>query len=42
MLGGPDRQTLFIMAAEYPPAAPDKRTGQVVTVQAPAPGVGWP
>jgi sugar lactone lactonase YvrE len=28
-LGGPDRRTLFIMAAEYPPAAPDKRTGQI-------------
>lgn len=44
-LGGPDRQTLFIMAAEYPPAAGmagGERTGQVITVQAPAPGVGWP
>jgi sugar lactone lactonase YvrE len=40
-LGGPDRQTLFIMAAEYPPAG-GERTGQVITVQAPAPGVGWP
>jgi sugar lactone lactonase YvrE len=44
-LGGPDRRTLFMMAAEFAGgasmagAAP---TGQVLTVQAPAPGAGWP
>lgn len=45
MLGGADRRTLFLMAAEYPPASwgPDAaRTGQVLTFQAPAPGAGWP
>ena len=44
-LGGRDRRTLFLMAAEYPPAnwGPEAaRTGQVLTAQAPAPGVGWP
>ncbi|MEQ7127198.1 SMP-30/gluconolactonase/LRE family protein [Actinopolymorpha sp. B11F2] len=44
MLGGPDRRTLFIMAAEWNPEAPfgGPRTGQVLTVPAPAAGVGWP
>jgi sugar lactone lactonase YvrE len=44
MLGGPDRRTLFIMAAEWNPANPfgGPRTGQVLAVPAPAPGVGWP
>lgn len=45
MLGGEDRRTLFLMAAEYPPATwgPDAaRTGQVLTIEAPAPGAGWP
>ena len=44
MLGGPDRRTLFIMAAEWNPENPfgGPRTGQVLTVPAPAPGVGWP
>ncbi len=45
MLGGVDRRTLFLMAAEYPPASwgPEAaRTGQVLTVETPAPGVGWP
>jgi sugar lactone lactonase YvrE len=44
MLGGPDRSTLFIMAAEWNPANPfgGPRTGQVLTAPAPAPGVGWP
>ena len=45
MLGGVDRRTLFLMAAEYPPASfgPEgARTGQVRTVQVPVPGVGWP
>ena len=44
-LGGPDRRTLFMMAAELPSeddGADENRTGQVLTVQAPAPGVGWP
>ena len=46
-LGGPDRMTLFLLAAEW--RGTDQvadvvaaRTGQVLTVPAPAPGVGWP
>jgi sugar lactone lactonase YvrE len=45
MLGGADRRTLFMMAAEWRgPAsmAEGQRTGQVLSVQAPAAGVGWP
>jgi sugar lactone lactonase YvrE len=45
VLGGPERRTLFVMTAEYPPSGggPDApRTGQIVAVPAPAPGVGWP
>jgi sugar lactone lactonase YvrE len=45
MLGGGDRRTLFLMAAEYPPTSwgPDaKRSGQILAVQVPVPGVGWP
>jgi sugar lactone lactonase YvrE len=45
MLGGTERKTLFLLAAEYPPVSslPDApRTGQVLTMQAPAPGAGWP
>jgi sugar lactone lactonase YvrE len=45
MLGGVDKSTLFMMAAEWRgPAhmADGARTGQVLTVQAPAPGAGWP
>jgi sugar lactone lactonase YvrE len=45
MLGGTERKTLFLLAAEYPPASwgPDApRTGQVLTMQAPAAGAGWP
>jgi sugar lactone lactonase YvrE len=46
VLGGQDRQTLYIVAAEFSGAAsmaPDApRTGQVVAVAAPAPGAGWP
>jgi sugar lactone lactonase YvrE len=40
-LGGADNRTLFLMANEMPPnfAA---RAGQVLTVEAPAPSVGWP
>jgi sugar lactone lactonase YvrE len=44
-LGGPGRETLFMMAQEW--RGPENmfegpRTGQVLTAQAPAPGVGWP
>lgn len=44
MLGGPDGRTLFVMAAEWNPGDPfgGPRTGQVLAVPAPAPGVGWP
>lgn len=42
-LGGADRRTLFLTAARWSDSAgPDDRTGQVLTVPAPAPGVGWP
>lgn len=43
-LGGADRRTLFMMAAEFSTAAGmvGTRTGQVLTVEAPAPGAGWP
>jgi sugar lactone lactonase YvrE len=43
-LGGDDRRTLFMMAAEFTStsAMSGQRTGQVLTVPAPAPGVGWP
>ncbi|MCW2632854.1 MAG: gluconolaconase [Pseudonocardia sp.] len=45
MLGGQDRTTLFIMAAQWRGAehmTGESRTGQVLTVAAPAPGAGWP
>src|ERR1700753_3597407 len=45
MLGGADRKTLLLVATEWRgPAglADGQRTGQLLTVQAPAPGVGWP
>ena len=45
VLGGPDKRTLFIMAAEWHGFAKMMEglgTGQVLTVEAPAPGVGWP
>jgi sugar lactone lactonase YvrE len=45
MLGGPDRKTLFIMAAEFPPASwgPDApRTGLVKAVDVDVAGAGWP
>ena len=45
MLGGVDRQTLFIVAAQwrgFEHMVSDARTGQVLSVEAPAPGVGWP
>jgi sugar lactone lactonase YvrE len=47
MLGGPDRRTLFMLAADWrgPENVDDvvaARTGQVLVADAPAPGVGWP
>jgi sugar lactone lactonase YvrE len=47
MLGGPDGRTLFLLAAEWRgieavDAATASRTGQVLTVRAPAPRAGWP
>jgi sugar lactone lactonase YvrE len=45
MLGGADRRTLFMIANEWggpTNMADGARTGQVLTAQAPAPGVGWP
>jgi sugar lactone lactonase YvrE len=44
-LGGPDGDTLFMMATEW--RGPENmfvepRTGQVLTAQAPAPRAGWP
>ncbi|MGZ4591165.1 MAG: SMP-30/gluconolactonase/LRE family protein [Actinomycetes bacterium] len=45
MLGGVDDATLFMMAAQWlgpANAADGARTGQVLTVGAPAPGAGWP
>ena len=44
-LGGQDRATLFMLAANYPPTSSGpnaERTGQVLTIQAPAPRAGWP
>jgi sugar lactone lactonase YvrE len=43
-LGGADGRTLFITAAEWsgPDGIDGPRTGQVLTVAAPAPGAGWP
>ena len=44
MLGGENRQTLLMMAATFSnsASASGARTGQVLTVEAPAPGAGWP
>ena len=44
MLGGVDKQTLFLMANAWPAnmAGDGVRTGQVLTIEAPAPGAGWP
>ncbi len=44
-LGGADRSTLFMMATEW--RGPENMfqgppTGQVLSIHAPAPGVGWP
>jgi sugar lactone lactonase YvrE len=41
MLGGAAKRTLFMVAAEWPMDG-RARTGQVLTVEAPASGVGWP
>src|SRR5438132_1452443 len=43
-LGGADRSTLFMMATEWrgPENMLQGHTGQVLSVAAPAPGVGWP
>ena len=44
-LGGADRRTLFMMATEWrgpEHMLQDPRTGQVLSIEAPAPGVGWP
>jgi sugar lactone lactonase YvrE len=45
MLGGADRRTLFLMANEWggpESTAGGQRTGPVLTVEAPAPGIGRP
>jgi sugar lactone lactonase YvrE len=46
MLGGADRKTLFMVATEWKGAEENmtdgSRTGQILTVQAPAPHAGWP
>jgi len=45
MLGGADGRTLFVTAAEwrgFEHMFDDARTGQVLSIRAPAPGVGWP
>src|SRR5213592_940600 len=46
MLGGPERKTLFIVATEWKGAEENmtdgSRTGQILTIQAPAPHAGWP
>ncbi|HEU4945574.1 MAG TPA: SMP-30/gluconolactonase/LRE family protein [Kribbella sp.] len=45
MLGGPDRSTLFMLAAEwrgFEHMFDEARTGQVLIAEAPAPGIGYP
>jgi sugar lactone lactonase YvrE len=46
MLGGPERRTLFMLTADWRGTEGEDvitaRTGQVLVVEAPAPGVGWP
>jgi sugar lactone lactonase YvrE len=47
MLGGPDRRTLFMVVADWrgPESIDDvvaARTGQVLVVDVPVPGAGWP
>ncbi len=41
-LGGADRRTLFLMAAQFPTPTDGTRTGQVLTGEVAAPGAGWP
>jgi sugar lactone lactonase YvrE len=44
-LGGPERRTLFMVATEWKGAEEifaEPRTGQLLAVEARAPGVGWP
>jgi sugar lactone lactonase YvrE len=44
-LGGPDRKTLFMLANDWrgPQSMADgERTGLVLSVEVPVPGVGWP
>jgi sugar lactone lactonase YvrE len=44
MLGGPERRTLFIMAADWrgPASVGATLTGQVLSVDVTVPGAGWP
>jgi sugar lactone lactonase YvrE len=45
MLGGTDRKTLFLVTREWygmERAAEATQTSQVLSLEAPAPGVGWP
>jgi sugar lactone lactonase YvrE len=45
ILGGPDRRTLFMAVNEWSGTESmggQRRMGQVVVVEAPSPGVGWP
>ena len=47
MLGGTDRKTLFMIATEWRgmesiQQVARERTGRLLTIEAPAPGVGWP
>jgi sugar lactone lactonase YvrE len=44
-LGGADKRTLFLVATEWggtERVGDGTRTGQLLTVEAPAPGAGWP
>ena len=44
-LGGPGKQTLFLLAAEFSTTGSmsgQSRTGQVLTIQVSAPAAGWP
>ena len=47
MLGGTRKRMLFLIVTEWRgmdniPDVARARTGQVLTIEAPAPGVGWP
>jgi len=47
MLGGPERKTLFVVATEWRgmekiAEVARARTGQLLTMEAPAQGIGWP